>query len=356
MIQTIPPEDVVILAPAHARAEEFDATHPYHVVRDKYSQLLPTPRLLRAALALAESERVRLVQLGHPLPSGLLGPEIKRRMGLPYVVFLGGAEVTLPAAVPGVGQALRYVLRNASMLLTVSDYTARAASSQVDGAVPARALRPALAEDAFSPAPLEVKAAVKTALGISGELVVCLGRLVPRKGQDRLVDALALLSAEFPNLHLGLIGDGRLDRALRARARRNGVGKRLHLLGALSREDVQTWFTAADVFASPCRTRWGGLEVEGFGIVFAEAALAGLPVVAGRSGGAPEAVRAEETGVVVDGHSAEAVAAGLAELLRLSPGEREAMGAQGREFTLSRHRPEVARSRYQELLVEAASS
>jgi phosphatidylinositol alpha-1,6-mannosyltransferase len=216
MIQTIPPEDVVIVAPAHPRAAEFDASHPYRVVRDRYSQLLPTPRLLRAALQLVEAEKVDLVQLGHPLPSGLLGPEIRRRTGIPYLVFLAGAEVTLPAALPLVGQAIRHVLRNASLLFTVSDYTARAVSRQV--AVPARPLRPAISADEFTPTHPHVKAAIKTALGIDGGLVVCLGRLVPRKGQDRLVDSLAILAGRYPRLHRALLGGGRLDRAVRARA------------------------------------------------------------------------------------------------------------------------------------------
>lgn len=355
MIQTIPPEDVVILAPAHPKAAEFDASHPYRVIRDKYSQLLPTPRLLRAALEVVEAENVDLVQLGHPLPSGLLGPEIRRRTGLPYLVFLAGAEVTLPAALPVVGQAIRHVLRNASLLVTVSDYTAQAASRQVAGAVPARALRPAVSVDSFNPTHPHVKAAVKTALGIDGELVVCLGRLVPRKGQDRLVDALAILADRYPRLHLALIGGGRLDRALRARARRLGVADRVRLLGPLEHGDLRTWFAAADFFSSPCRTRWGGLEVEGFGIVFAEAALAGLPVMAGRSGGAPEAVEMGDTGIVVDGSSSEEVAEGLARLLCLSSAERRSMGARGRALALWRHAPSAAGGRYHELLLQAAS-
>jgi phosphatidyl-myo-inositol dimannoside synthase len=355
LIQTIPPDRVVVLAPAHRDAAEFDAGHPYRVVRDTYSQLLPTPRLLTKALTLAREEHVDLVQLGHPLPSGLLGPEIRRRTGLPYVVFLAGAELTLPGVVPVMGQLLRHVLRGASLLLTVSGYTARAAAAQAGGRAPAHELLPALEEDRFRPAHPDVKAAVKAALGIRGDLVVCLGRLVPRKGQDRLVDALALLDGR-PDLNLALIGGGRLDGALRARARRLGVSDRVHMPGPLGHEDVQMWFTAADAFASPCRTRWGGFEVEGFGIVFAEAALAGLPVMAGRSGGAPEAVTAGDTGIVVDGATAAEVADGLDRLLRLSTRERGLMGARGRALALARHAPEAAARRYRDLLTTAASS
>ena len=166
------------------------------------------------------------------------------------------------------------------------------------------------------PATADEAQQLRRRLGIDGELVVCLGRLVPRKGQDKLIDALGMLRQEFPRLHLALIGEGRLATRLYDRAQRRGVGERVHLTGALVDAAVTDWLRAADLFASPCRTRWGGFEVEGFGIVFAEAALTGLPVIAGRSGGAPESVVEGETGMVVDGDSAQQVAAALASLLR----------------------------------------
>ena len=156
-------------------------------------------------------------------------------------------------------------------------------------------------------------------LGIRGELVVCVGRLVPRKGQDRLIDALALLTAEFPDLHLALIGEGRLTTTLYDRAQKRGVGERVHLTGALADATVKDWLKAADIFASPCRSRWGGFEVEGFGLVFAEAALCGLPVIAGRSGGAPESVREGDRAWSYNGRSAQQVAAWLASMLRMAP-------------------------------------
>jgi phosphatidylinositol alpha-1,6-mannosyltransferase len=207
----------------------------------------------------------------------------------------------------------------------------------------------------FVPASDGDAVSIKQSLGIDGELVVCLGRLVPRKGQDVLIEALALLSAEFPSLHLALIGEGRMQTRLYDRAQRRGVGDRVHLTGALVDSAVQEWLQAADLFASPCRSRWGGMEVEGFGIVFAEAALCGLPVIAGRSGGAPEAVIEGETGMVVDGRSAGQVAAALAYILRQSPTERRAMGAKGRDLALSRHTPETVGERYRTLLRKAAS-
>lgn len=367
LIQTLDPEDVVVVASHHPDAASFDATHPYRVVRYPRSIMLPTRRLMKRCEGLIAEHDLRLVQLGQTLPNGLLGPALSRRTGLPYVVLLAGAELTLPAALPGTGAAVRHVLGQAALLLTVSGYTAAAVERVVEGRVPVAVLRPALEPPGSAPAPgpaaahagpgaeaLPVASAAAAAGRRPGLLVVCVGRLVPRKGQDRLIDALALLAPCYPGLELALVGSGRLSAALERRARRLGVEDRVHHLGALPRAQVTEWLAAADVFASPCRVRWGGLEVEGFGIVFAEAAAAGLPVLAGRSGGAPEAVVEGDTGIVVDGGSASQVAAGLERLFRLSPAGRRKMGERGRVLARRRHAPETVGRHYRELLWRAA--
>ncbi|GAB4258241.1 MAG: GDP-mannose-dependent alpha-(1-6)-phosphatidylinositol monomannoside mannosyltransferase [Thermoleophilia bacterium] len=354
LIRTLDPADVVVLAPGHRDAAAFDARHPYRVVRARESILLPSPSLLHRAEELIRGERLDLVQLGHPLPVGLLGPLLTRRTGRPYLVFLGGAEVTLPAALPGVGSALRHVLRRASLLVAVSSFTAAEAHRQAGGETPVAVLRPAIDPGGFLPRDRVGVEATRRDLGVRGPLVVCVGRLVPRKGQDVLIDALALLTDAYPTVELALIGDGRLHGALHRRARRRGVADRVRLLGALPAQEVRRWLRAADVFASPCRSRWGGREVEGFGLVFAEAALAGLPVLAGRSGGAPEAVSPGDGGIVVEGGRADEVAAGLGRLLSLTETARRRMGERGRRLSLGRHAPAVVGPRYRELLIQAA--
>jgi phosphatidylinositol alpha-1,6-mannosyltransferase len=193
MIRTLDPDEVVILAPAHRDAAAFDATHPYRVVRSRHAVLWPTADLRRQAQALIERHDLQLVQLGHPLPAGLLGPMLRRRTGREYLVFLGGAEVTLPAAFPLVGGLLRHVLRNAALLVTVSEFTAAAATRIARGRTPAQVVRPALDVQAYGPPADAEVAAARAQLGVNAELIVCLGRLVPRKGQDKLVAALAML-------------------------------------------------------------------------------------------------------------------------------------------------------------------
>jgi phosphatidyl-myo-inositol dimannoside synthase len=355
LIQLLDPADVVVVAPDQPGSRDFDRTHPYRVHRYPLEQLRPSRGLMDLSLELIEKHGLELVQFGHPLPTGLLGPRIAKRTGLPYIVFLGGAEVTVPAAMPIGSSLLRHVLGNAALLATVSDFTASVASKEVRGRVPAITLRPPL-DGAFN-LPVEPgKAEAKAELGIDGELVIIIGRLVPRKGQDRLIESLALLREEFPRLHLAIIGSGRIEKRLERMAVSLGVRDRVRMTGSLGAGDLMIWLKAADIFACPCRTRWGGLEVEGFGIVFAEASLARLPVLAGRSGGAPESVKNGETGIIPAGDSSEEVAEALNRLLSMSPEARMAMGERGREFTLSRHAPEVVARHYRELLARAVKA
>jgi phosphatidylinositol alpha-1,6-mannosyltransferase len=363
LIQTLDPAEVVVLAPADREAPDFDGGHPYTVVRTDTSVLWPLPSLRRLAGELIDHHGIELVQLGHPLPAGMVGPWLKHDLRVPYLVFLGGAEVTGPAAVPGGRELLRWVLGEASLLVAVSRFTAAAASRQVRGRVPAAVLRPAIDAERYTPPTAAEAAAAKEALGVQGPLIVCVGRLVLRKGQDRLIEALALLDPVIDGatapVELALVGHSPTEPYFRRLARRAGVADRVRFVGEVSGEEMRRWLRAADVFAMPSRTRLGGLEVEGFGLVYAEAALTGLPVIAGLSGGAPEAVVADGDGVsglVVDGSSAAEVAVAVGALLGLSERERRVMGERGRRLALARHAPDVVRERYRELLRQATNA
>jgi phosphatidylinositol alpha-1,6-mannosyltransferase len=357
MIRTLDPDDVVIVAPAHRDAAAFDATHPYTVVRTARATVWPAPSIERLCERLIREHDLELLQLGHPLPAGLLGPWLRRTAGVPYVVFLGGAEITVPGAVPGLKSLLRRVLAESSLLFTVSQYTADQAVRLSGGRARAEVLRPVLDVERYEHTQAGDAAAARAALGLDdAPLVVCVGRLVPRKGQDRLIEALAALDGDFADVRLALVGGGRLADELRRRAAAAGLSARVHLAGEVSDDDLRLWLQAADVFAGPSRTRFGGLEVEGFGIVYAEAALTGLPVVAGRSGGAPEAVVEGETGFVVDAHAPFELTGALRRLLSMSAKDRREMGARGRLLALSRHAPEVAAARYHDLLRRVVES
>jgi len=357
IIQTLDPRDVVIVAPAHEGAAEFDASHPYTVVRTPFTTVWPLPSAERLCERLVREHRLEVLQLGHPLPAGVLGPWLRRTARLPYVIFLGGAEITVPGALPGLSRLLGWVLAESSALFTVSEYTAGQAVRLSGGVARAEVLRPALDVDSYPLTTPEAAAAARARLGVGeGPLVVCVGRLVPRKGQDMLIEALSGAGLDgVRDVQLALVGGGRLARELRERAAAAGLADRVFLPGEVPDDELRLWLQAADVFAGPSRTRHRGLEVEGYGIVYAEAALTGLPVIAGCSGGAPEAVEDGVTGYVVDAHGPDQLRTALGRLLTMNPMERRAMGGRGRRLALSRHSPAVAAERYHDLLSTVAS-
>ena len=175
-------------------------------------------------------------------------------------------------------------------------------------------------------------AAVRQRYGLADRpVIVCVSRLVARKGQDTLVAALPRVRAAVPDAMLLLVGDGGYRDRLEQQARERGLADAVRFAGGVPHAELPAHFAAGDVFAMPCRTRRGGLDVEGLGIVFLEASATGLPVVVGDSGGAPDAVRDGETGYLVDGRDVTAVADRLVELLQ-DPAARARMGAAGRDW------------------------
>jgi phosphatidylinositol alpha-1,6-mannosyltransferase len=277
--------------------------------------LLPTPLVVDRVRRLAKRTGAELVVLDPAVPVGLVGPFL----GLPYLVVLHGAEVTVPRRLPAVRGALRHVLVNAAGVV--------AAGEQLP---PVTVVPPGVDPAGFRRLSGDERTRARAQLGLPGDatLVASVSRLVPRKGMDILIDAAALLAPEHPDLVVAIAGEGR-DRGRLAR-RIAASGAPARLTGPVSEEEKGLLYGAADIFALLCRSRWIGFEQEGFGAVFLEAAAAGVPQVAGRSGGTPEAVLDGTTGVVVD-HPADAraAAAALGRLLD-DPALRERLGQAGR--------------------------
>jgi phosphatidylinositol alpha-1,6-mannosyltransferase len=270
--------------------------------------LLPTPGLVRQVRALADDVGADLVVLDPALPLGLIGPALRR----PYAVLLHGAEVTVPGRLPASRGLLARVLRHASLLIAAGPYPAAQARRLAPS--PIEVIPPGVDLDRFRPLDLDARAAVRRSFGLpaDGRLVVSVSRLVPRKGMDTLIAATRSLAPSRPDLTVAIAGAGR-DRRRLARLSR---GAPVRLLGRVPDARLADLYGAADVFAMVCRDRWGGLEQEGFGIVFLEASACGVPQVAGDSGGAADAVVDGETGFVVHHpHRSGEVAGALARLL-----------------------------------------
>ncbi len=322
----LPPDDVTVLTTPYPGASEWDRTQAFRIERVHDKVLLPSPALVRRVDALADDAGATVVLLDPALPLGLIGPHLRHRYGL----VVHGAEVTVPGRMFPTNLALRHVLREAVGVVAAGGYplaeAARAAGRPLEGAV----VPPGVDTERFTPADADERMATRARFGLPVDrpLVLGLSRLVPRKGFDTLLRASALLAERGAHLVVAIAGSGR-DRLRLERIADESRAPAM-FLGRVDDAGLPALYAASDVFAMLCRNRWGGLEQEGFGIVFLEAAAAGVPQLAGASGGSAEAVVDGVTGWVVDRPSdPDAVAAALGRLLD-DPAQRAAMGAASR--------------------------
>ena len=342
----LPPEAVTVLTTPYRGAEQFDGEQPFRIVRDRDKVLLPHPGLAKRIRSLAAEVDAELVMVDPALPLGQLGPSL----GLPYGVVLHGAEVTVPGRLPVARQLLGRVLRGAELIVSAGSYAAREGERAAGCELNVVTIPPGVDISRFRPIDPAARRAHRERLGVDGDgpLVVAVSRLVPRKGFDQVIRAVASMIDEFPGLRLAISGGGRDRRRLERLAR--DLGAPVTFLGRVSDDDLPIIFGLGDAFAMPCRNRWAGLEQEGFGIVFVEAAAAGVPQVAGDSGGAAEAVVDQVTGFVVrDPNNVEAVAAALRKMLS-DPVGRDVMARSGRERAEREFSYDVLAARLEEAL------
>ena len=289
------PTSFTVLTTPYDGAAAWDAQQPFKVHRTPERVLWPRRSLVRRIDALARETGAGLVLLDPALPVGLVGPHL----ATPYGVVLHGAEITVPGRLPLSRQALRRVLVGAREVIAAGGYPAAEAERAAGRTLPITVVPPGVDVDRFRPLGADERRRARARLGLpeEGRLVVSLSRLVPRKGMDVLIRAAAELRRTRTDLTVAIAGSGRDRARLERLAARTGAP--VTLLGRVPEEDKPALYGAADVFAMLCRNRWAGLEQEGFGIVFVEAAACGVPQVAGDSGGAAEAVADGETGLVV---------------------------------------------------------
>jgi phosphatidyl-myo-inositol dimannoside synthase len=329
LVRRQPPGSVVVYASNHAGAAQFDAAQPFPVVRHPSGLLVPTPAARRRTVETLREHGATSVWFGASAPLGLLAPALRAAGAQRVVASTHGHEAGW-AMLPGSRQALRRIGRGCDVITYITDYTRERMASAL-GAHPAlRQLAPGVDVETFRP---DVDgAAVRARHALTDRpVVVCVSRLVRRKGQDRLIDALPAVRRAVPGTVLLLVGSGPYEGALRTRAARAGVAEHVVFAGGVPFGQLPGYYAAGDVFAMPCRTRRRGLDVEGLGMVYLEASATGLPVVAGDSGGAPEAVRPGETGYVVGGRDVAALTERLITLLS-DPDLRARMGRAGRAW------------------------
>jgi phosphatidyl-myo-inositol dimannoside synthase len=291
----LPSDSFAVLTSPHPEAAAFDAAHPFHIERTREPVLLPHPWMVRRVHDMAERVGADLVVLDPALPLGAIGPSLR----LPYDLVLHGAEITVPGRLPLSRQALGRTLRGARNIIAAGDYPAAQARNAARRPLPITVVPPGVDTDRFRPLDERQRRAAREHFGLAAdaEVVATISRMVPRKGFDVAIRAAARLASSRPKLVLAIAGGGRDEQRLRRLAA--DLNAPVVFLGRIPNDDLPSLYGCADLYTMLCRDRWGGLEQEGFGIVFLEAAACAVAQVAGDSGGAEDAVVDGVTGLMV---------------------------------------------------------
>ncbi len=343
-----PAGSVVVYCSQWRGSAEFDAVQPFPVIREDTSVLLPTPRVARRAAAIARDHGCDTAWFGAAAPLALLADGLRRRAGITWAVAQTHGHEVGWAALPGGRAALKRIARGVDVVTYLSEYQRVRLAPLMHGRATMRHLAPGVDVDKFRP---DIDgAAVRERYGLGARpVVVCVSRLVPRKGQDTLIRAFPDVVRQVPDAMLLIVSGGPYRDKLKALARESGVGEHIVFTGSVPYDELPTYYAAGDVYAMPCRTRGKVLDVEGLGIVYLEASASGKPVVAGDSGGAPDAVLDGETGYVVGGRDVTTLAKRLVELLD-DRGLAARMGAAGRAWTEAEWRWDLQAARMTELI------
>lgn len=350
LVDLLPPEDIVVYAPRwRGRSHiDFDAEVPYRVYRHRTTLMLPTPFVARRAAEIIRREQISTVWFGAAAPLAVLAPAMRRAGAQRILASTHGHEVGW-SMLPVARQVLRHIGRHTDVITFVSRYTRGRFASAFGAHAALEYLPPGVDVARFSPDPvLRQEFRDRHELG-DRPTILCLSRLVPRKGQDVLIRALPLIRRTIPDAVLVIVGGGPYAEKLHALATRTGVADHVIFTGSVPAEELSAYHNIADVFAMPSRTRGGGLDVEGLGIVYLEASATGVPVVAGLSGGAPETVVEGVTGTTVDGTDVDAVAMAILSILgdRATAAE---IGAAGRRFVVDNWQWSQMAARLRQLL------
>ena len=337
LIERLPKDSVYVYTSQQGKTDKYDAEWKSDfgvtVIRDRAKILLPTPRVNRAVAKVARDNKTEIVCFGAATPLGIMAATL-RRAGVKRIVALTHGHEVWWAKVFPFSLAMRRVGSTVDALSYLGDFTKRAIGRSLSHSSKNAMVRIAPGIDTDHFIPTLASKNLRSELNLeSKEVIVSVGRLVHRKGQDRLIEALPIIRARRPNAHLLLIGEGPYRKRLEIIAETQGVRNAVTFIGRVPYSQLPVYLGVGDIFAMPSRSRFFGLEVEGLGIVYLEASSCSLPIIAGNSGGAPDAVLEGETGLVVDGRNANKIAESVIFLLD-NPQKARAMGECGREWVL----------------------
>lgn len=342
----------IVYTSAQENSHDYDANweqkYGVKVVRDSSRILLPTPMVARRVSKLVKDENIKTVAFGAAAPLGLLAHSVRRAGVIRIVALTHGHEVWWARVFP-FNLLMRKIGSGVDSLTYLGEYTHKMISRALDQQAKLNMVRiaPGIDTEHFSPRNSDD---LRHTLNLAGKkVIVCVARLVHRKGQDRLIEAMPTILNSIPNTHLLIIGEGPYREHLVKRVNQLKIKENVTFVGRISYEQLPNYLCIGDLFAMPSRSRFWGLEVEGLGISYLEASACGLPVIAGASGGAPDAVDEGKSGVTVSGVDNDAIAETVIKFLN-DPESSKVMGDYGRRWVVENWRWEIWSKTFDQLL------
>ena len=352
LIERRPVGQTIVYTSAQANSEQYDADwlaqYGVRVIRDRSKILLPTPRVAFHLKKIIRKEGITTAAFGAAAPLGLLSAGMKRAGVVRTVALTHGHEVWWAKVFP-FNLLLRRIGSTVDVLTYLGEFTRSAISKGLTAKAQASMVKiaPGIDVEHFIPTDATV---LRNSLGLSDKkVIVSVGRLVHRKGQDYLIEAMPEILKSIPQAHLLLVGEGPYREHLQTLVKKHNLEASVTFIGRIQYKDLPTYICVGDIFAMPSRSRLMGLEVEGLGIVYLEASSCGLPVLAGDSGGAPDALVQNETGLVVDGTDDQQIATAAIKLLTDIELSKK-MGLAGRQWIIDNWRWEIWSKDFEKLL------
>ena len=352
LIERLPKSSIIVYTSAQEDCADYDAQwmHDFgvEVIRDRSKILLPTPRVNRAIAKIIRERAIATVAFGAAAPLAWMSATLRRAGAKRIVALTHGHEVWWSKLFP-FNLIMRRIGQTTNALTYLGEFTRNAISKSLSKKSAAAMVKIAPGIDTEHFKPVDASD-LRESLGLRHKkVIVSVGRLVHRKGQDYLIESMPLILQSVPDAHILMVGQGPYRQHLEALVKNHGLTDNVTFIGRIHYADLPRYICVGDVFAMPSRSRFAGLEVEGLGIVYLEASSCGLPVVAGKSGGAPDAVLEGKTGFVVEGTDCAQIAKRVSELL-LNDELRQSMGSAGREWIIKEWRWQIWAKRFAELL------
>jgi phosphatidylinositol alpha-1,6-mannosyltransferase len=354
LLERIVDHKVVVFTSQQGDTSEYDQQwfkkFGVQVIRDRSKILLPSLRVAKRAKEIAQMHNIEVVVFGAAAPLALMAPKL-RKAGVKKIIALTHGHEVWWARIFPFNLAMKRIGNSVDHLTYLGEFTRQAISrslsqKSIDSMVK---IAPGIDTSHFSPQADATQR--RTELGLeSKKIIISVGRLVHRKGQDKLIQAFPTIVREIPNAHLLIVGEGPYRAHLEKLVEKLSLKANVTFVGRIFYNNLPSYLSASDVFVMPSRSRFFGLEVEGLGIVYLEASACAIPVVAGVSGGAPDAVQEGITGLCVDGTNIGQIAEAVIHICSDSKRATK-MGLAGRNWVIEQWQWEIWSKQFNSLLM-----